>query len=284
MPLTDEERQRYARQLVIPELGEAAQEKLRAARVLVVGTGGLGSPALTYLAAAGVGTLGAVDSDVVELSNLQRQFLHATPDLGRPKTASAAAKLRALNPDIEVVEHQERFHAASAFRLIDAYDVVVDAVDNFPARFLLNDACVLRKATLVEAGVLQFYGVVMTIRGGESACYRCLHPDFVDPESAPSPAEAGIFGPVPGVIGTLQAAEVIKVVTGVGRPLYDRLLQFDALSLTFDEVPLRRDPACPVCGGHPTITSLHDYGPTPQAEPRYDVTADTAPTGGVPRD
>jgi len=283
MSLTDEERRRYARQLVIPELGEAAQEKLKAARVLVVGTGGLGSPALTYLASAGVGTLGAVDCDVVELSNLQRQFLHATPDLGRPKTVSAAARLRAINPDIDVVEHQARFDAASAFGLIDAYDVIVDAVDNFPARFLLNDACVLHKATLVEAGVLQFYGVVMTIRGGESACYRCLHPDFVDPEAAPSPAEAGIFGPVPGVIGALQAAEAIKIVTGVGRPLCDRLLQFDALSLTFDEVPLLRDPACPVCGEHPTITSLHDYGPSPQAQPRFDV-ADATPAGGVTRD
>ena len=259
MPLTNDERERYARQLVMPELGEAAQEKLKAARVLVVGAGGLGSPALTYLAAAGVGTLGVVDSDVVELSNLQRQFLHTTPDLGRPKATSAAEKLRALNPEILVVEHQVRFNAATAFDLIDAYDVVVDAVDNFPARFLLNDACVLHEATLVEAGVLQFYGVVMTIKGGRTACYRCLHPEFVDPESAPLPVEAGIFGPVPGVIGTLQAAEVVKVVTGAGRPLYDRLLQFDALSLTFDEVPVLRDPLCPVCGEHPTVTRLHDY-------------------------
>ena len=275
MPLTNDERERYARQLVMPEFGEAAQEKLKAARVLVVGAGGLGSPALTYLAAAGVGTLGVVDSDVVELSNLQRQFLHTTPDLGRPKATSAAEKLRALNPEVLVVEHQVRFSAATAFDLIDAYDVVVDAVDNFPARFLLNDACVLHEATLVEAGVLQFYGVVMTIRGGRTACYRCLHPDFVDPESAPLPAEAGIFGPVPGVIGTIQAAEVVKVLTGAGRPLYDRLLQFDALSLTFDEVPVLRDPDCPVCGEHPTLTRLHDY----ESGERDTVSTGPAPGG-----
>jgi molybdopterin/thiamine biosynthesis adenylyltransferase len=258
MALSDEERERYARHLPLPGLDEAAYAKLKAASVLVVGAGGLGSPALYYLAAAGVGRLGIVDSDVVELSNLQRQILHTTNDLGRPKTTSAAEKLRALNPHVEVVEHVERFLASSAFRLVDGYDVVVNAVDNFPTRFLVNDACVLRRKTLCEGGILGYVGVAMTIRPGETACYRCLFPETIRPEDAPTPAEEGVFGPVPGLIGSVQAAEAIKVIAGIGRPLFDRLLQYDALSLEFDEVEVRRDPACPVCGDRPTITELRE--------------------------
>jgi molybdopterin-synthase adenylyltransferase len=256
--LTDEERERYARHLRLAGLDEAAYGRLKAAGVLVVGAGGLGAPALYYLAAAGVGRLGIVDYDVVELSNLQRQILHTTADLGRPKTASAAEKLRALNPHVEVVEHEERFTAASAFGLIDGYDVVINAVDNFPGRFLVNDACVLRRTTLCEGGILGYVGVAMTIRGGTTACYRCLFPETIRPEDAPTPVEEGVFGPVPGVIGSVQAAEAIKVIAGIGRPLFDRLLQFDALSLEFDEIEVRRDVACPVCGDHPTITELRD--------------------------
>ena len=250
------DRVRYLRHLVIPELGEEGQEKLRAAGVLVVGAGGLGSPCLLYLAAAGVGRLGIVDFDVVELSNLQRQIIHNTDDIGRDKTVSAAEKVAALNPEVEVVCHQTRLDAGTVERLIAPYDVIVTAVDNLPARFLLNDACVLARKTLVEGAILRFVGLAMTIRGGESACYRCLFPKLPSPGAAASPAEAGVFGPVPGVIGAIQATEVIKVLTGIGRPLAGRLLQFDALEMTFEEVAVSRDPACPVCGEHPLITKI----------------------------
>ena len=188
MPLSDEERERYARHLPLAGLDEAAYERLKAASVLVIGAGGLGSPALYYLAAAGVGRLGIVDSDLVELSNLQRQILHTTADLGRPKTTSAAEKLRALNPHVEVVEHCERFTAASAFRLIDDYDVVVNAVDNFPSRFLVNDACVLRRKTFCEGGILGYFGVAITVSGGRTTCYRCLFPTTIRTEDARRPA------------------------------------------------------------------------------------------------
>lgn len=258
MSLGDEERQRYARHLVIPELGEQGQEKLAAASVLVVGTGGLGSPASYYLAAAGVGRLGLVDTDVVELSNLQRQVLHATTDLGRRKVESAAEKLHALNPAVKLDLHDTRFCARTAEGLLDGYDVVVDGVDNFPSRFLLNDACVLMRKTLVEGAILRFIGLAMTIRGGETACYRCVFPEMPAPGTSPTPAEAGVFGPVPGTIGSIQACEAIKVITGFGEPLYDRILQYDAAALSFQEVAVTREPGCPVCGTAPTITSLVD--------------------------
>lgn len=261
MRLSPEDRERYARHLVIPELGEAGQEKLAAASVVVVGVGGLGSPAAYYLAAAGVGRLGLVDADAVELSNLQRQVLHTTNDLGRRKVESAAEKLRALNPGVRVETHDVRFCAATAEELLRDYDVVVTGVDNFPARFLLNDACVLLGKTLVEGAILQFVGLAMTIRGGETACYRCVFPEMPAPGSSPSPAEAGVFGPVPGTIGSIQACEAIKVITGVGEPLYDRLLQYDAAALSFQEVAVAREPACPVCGAAPTITRLVDPEP-----------------------
>ena len=258
MSLTAEERQRYARHLVIPDLGEEGQEKLAASSVLVVGAGGLGSPVCYYLAAAGVGRLGLVDADVVELSNLQRQVLHSTADLGRPKVESAAEKLTALNPGVRVEPHRVRFTAATAEDLVSSYDVVVDGVDNFPARYLLNDACVLLRKTLVEGAILQFIGLAMTIRGGETACYRCVFPEMPAPGLSPSPAEAGVFGPVPGTIGSIQAAEAVKVITGVGEPLYDRMLQYDAAALSFQEVSVAREPGCPVCGDAPTITRLVD--------------------------
>jgi molybdopterin/thiamine biosynthesis adenylyltransferase len=258
--LSDAERQRYARHLVIPEIGEEGQAKLAAASVAVVGVGGLGSPAALYLAAAGVGRLGLIDCDAVELSNLQRQVLHSTDDLGRRKVESAAEKLHALNPGVELTLHDERFSAATAERVLAGYDVVVTGVDNFPARFLLNDACVLLGKTLVEGAILRFVGLAMTIRGGETACYRCVFPEMPEPGSTPSPVEAGVFAPVPGTIGTIQACEAIKVITGFGEPLYDRLLQYDAWGLTFQEIALTREPTCPVCGEAPRITSLAEAG------------------------
>jgi molybdopterin/thiamine biosynthesis adenylyltransferase len=250
------DRVRYLRHLVIPELGEGGQEKLRAASVLVVGAGGLGSPCLLYLAAAGVGRLGVVDFDVVELSNLQRQIIHTTDDIGRDKTLSAAEKVAALNPEVKVVRHQMHLDADTVEELIEPYDVIVTAVDNLAARFLLNDACVLTRKTLVEGAILRFIGLAMTIKGGESACYRCLFPEPPAHGAMQSAAEAGVFGPVPGVIGAIQATEVIKVITGIGRPLTGRLLQYDALDMSFDEVIVSRDPACPVCGEHPVITAV----------------------------
>jgi len=264
MTLRDDQRRRYARHLVIPELGERGQEKLAAAGVLVVGAGGLGSPALYYLAAAGVGRLGVVDGDVVELSNLQRQILHTTADIGRPKVASAAEKLRALNPDVTVVEHHVRVSADSVLDLLAGHDVIVGAVDNFATRYLINDACVLAGATLVEGAILRFTGLAMTIAGGRTACYRCVFPAVPDDGALPSPAEAGVFGPVPGVIGAVQAAEVVKLVTGFGEPLFDRLLEFDAAAATFHEVKVAREPACPVCGERPTIRSPQDSMAAPR--------------------
>jgi len=258
--LDPEERERYARHLVIPELGEEGQAKLAAASVLVVGTGGLGSPVLLYLAAAGVGRLGIVDGDVVELSNLQRQVIHASTDLGGRKVESAAAKLRALNPGVALDLHDLTFTGEAAAALVADYDVIVSAVDNFPTRYLLNDLCVLTRKTLVEGAILRFIGLAMTIDGGESACYRCVFPEMPAPGTVPTPAEAGVFGPVAGTIGCLQACEVIKVVAGAGVPLYDRMLQFDALAMSFQEVALGREPACAVCGEHPTITSPADAG------------------------
>jgi molybdopterin/thiamine biosynthesis adenylyltransferase len=258
--LTDEQRQRYSRHLSIPELGEEGQARLAAASVLVVGLGGLGSPVALYLAAAGVGRLGLVDVDVVETSNLQRQVLHFTNDVGRPKTESALAKLAALNPEVELVPHQVCFSRETAAKLVDAYDVIVTAVDTFATRFLLNDVCVLRGRTLVEAAILRFTGLAMTIRGGESACYRCVFPEVPSGEAVQSPAEAGVFGPLAGLMGCLQACEVVKVVTGAGRPLFDRLLQVDAAAMSFHEVAVDRDPGCPVCGERPRITDLDGAG------------------------
>ncbi|MBN2204725.1 MAG: ThiF family adenylyltransferase [Thermoleophilia bacterium] len=258
--LTDEQRRRYSRHLAIPELGEEGQARLAAASVLVVGLGGLGSPVALYLAAAGVGRLGLVDMDVVETSNLQRQVLHFTDDVGRPKTASAAAKLAALNPEVELVPHQVRFSRETAAALVDAYDVVVTAVDNFPARFLLNDVCVLRRRTLVEAAILRFTGLAMTVRGGETACYRCVFPEMPEDDAAGSPAAAGVFGPLAGLMGCVQACEVVKVLTGAGSPLYGRLLQVDVAAMSFHEVAVDRDPGCPVCGERPRITGLAAAG------------------------
>jgi len=259
MLINGRERQRYDCQLVLKEVGERGQDQLRRASVLVVGAGGLGSPALYYLAAAGVGHIGVADDDVVELSNLQRQILYTTEDLGKGKAACAAARLRALNPEARVDTYEQRLLAANAREVIEGYDIVVTAVDNFPARYLINDACVLLRKTLVDGAVLRLTGLAMTIRGGETTCYRCLFPEPPPPAGVVSCSEAGILGPIPGTIGAIQALEAIKVITGAGRPLYDRLLQFDGGAMTFQEVELSRAADCPVCGERPTVTELVDY-------------------------
>jgi molybdopterin-synthase adenylyltransferase len=253
------DRLRYDCQLVLKDVGERGQEKLRHASVLVVGAGGLGAPALFYLAAAGVGRLGVVDDDVVELSNLQRQILYNTGDIGRGKAETAAERLRALNPDVEVTAYDRRVRAANVMELVGDHDIVVTAVDNFPTRYLLNDACVLQRKTLVDGAVLRMVGLAMTIKGGETACYRCLFPEPPPPAAVVSCSEAGVLGPIPGTIGAIQALEVIKVITGAGRPLYDRLIQFDGAAMSFTEVEVARVPTCPVCGDDPSVTEPVDY-------------------------
>jgi adenylyltransferase/sulfurtransferase len=258
MSFTDEQITRYSRHILLPEVGGKGQKKIAQARILVIGAGGLGSPAAFYLAAAGVGTLGLIDSDVVDLSNLQRQVIHFTPDLGRPKVLSAKEKILALNPDVAVETYQERLTAANALGIVGKYDVVLDGVDNFPAKFLINDACVMAGKPLVHAGILRFDGRVTTIVPGKSACYRCVFKHPPPPGLVASCQEAGVIGVLAGIIGTIQATEALKLVLGIGRPLTDRLLDFDARRTLFREIRVRRNPDCPVCGERPTITELID--------------------------
>ena len=257
--LTPEQAQRYSRHLLIPEVGEAGQHRLLQSKVLLIGAGGLGSPAALYLAAAGVGTLGVVDSDVVDATNLQRQILHSTDRLGEPKTESARKTLEALNPDVKVIGYQERLTSDNIDRIIADYDVIVDGADNFPTRYLLNDAAIKHRKPVVHGSIYRFEGQVTVFKPFEGPCYRCLFHQPPPPELAPSCAEAGVLGVLPGIIGTIQANEVIKLLLGIGEPLVGRYLLFDALDTTFREVRLRRDPECPVCGEHPTITEYIDY-------------------------
>ena len=258
--LTDAQRERYSRHLLLPEVGEAGQAKLLASKVLVLGVGGLGSPAALYLAAAGVGTLGLADADVVEASNLQRQVLHATSRLGRLKVESAAHAIRDLNPDVRVVPFAERVDASNVERIFEGFDVVVDGCDNFPTRYLVNDASVFLKKPVVHGSIFRFEGQVTTFSPATGGpCYRCLYPEPPPPELAPSCQEAGVLGILPGVIGVLQATEVVKLLLGRGAPLVGRLLTYDSLRMKFTELRLRRDEACPVCGVSPTITGYLDY-------------------------
>lgn len=260
--LTAAERERYARNVLVPEVGMAGQERIRAARVLLVGAGALGSPAALYLAAAGVGTLGIIDPDVVEVSNLQRQVLHTTDAAGRAKTDSARAALAALNPDVELVTVPERVTSANALTLLEGWDVVVDGTDNFPTRYLLGDATVLLGAPLVHGSVLRSHGQVSVFDAAHGPCYRCLHPEPPPPGSVPSCAEAGVLGVLPGIIGSMQATEVLKLVVGGARPLIGRLLVLDAWGARVDELTVARNPDCPVCGRRPSITrasGLIDY-------------------------
>ncbi len=258
--LDEAQRERYSRHVLIPEVGLAGQRRLLEASVLVVGAGGLGSPALLYLAAAGIGRLGFVDDDVVDASNLQRQVLHSTGALGEPKVESAEERIRGLNPDVEPVGYQERLSAETIDRILgDGWDVVVDGADNFPTRYLLNDASVWHGVPVVHGSIFRFEGQVTVFAPGSGPCYRCLFPQPPPPELAPSCAEGGVLGVLPGVIGSLQGTEALKLVLGIGEPLIGRLLLFDALGASFTEVAVRRDPACPVCGDEPTITEYVDY-------------------------
>jgi molybdopterin/thiamine biosynthesis adenylyltransferase/rhodanese-related sulfurtransferase len=258
--LAPAQHQRYSRHLLIPEVGEAGQLKLLDSRVLLIGAGGLGSPSSLYLAAAGVGKLGIVDADVVDASNLQRQVIHATDRLGEPKVASAKRSLEALNPDVEVVTYEERLTSENIDRILaDGWDVIVDGADNFPTRYLLNDASVWHDIPVVHGSIYRFEGQVTVFKPGAGPCYRCLFPTPPPPELAPSCAEGGVLGVLPGIIGSLQANEALKLLLGEGDSLVGRLLLFDALDTSFTEVALRRDPACPVCGDEPTITEYIDY-------------------------
>jgi molybdopterin/thiamine biosynthesis adenylyltransferase/rhodanese-related sulfurtransferase len=259
--MSDAQRERYGRHLLLSEVGEEGQAKLLAARVLLVGAGGLGSPAALYLAAAGVGTLGVVDSDVVDLSNLQRQVLHSTRTVGRPKTESAALAIGALNPDVRVVPFAERLGRENALRILEGFDLVVDGGDNFPTRYLLNDACLLLGKPLVHGSVHRFEGQVTTFWPGRGPCYRCLFPAPPAPELAPSCAEVGVLGVLPGVVGLLQANEVIKILLDRGETLVGRLLAYDALETRFQELRVRRDPACPACrpGARPELVDYEAF-------------------------
>ena len=254
-----EQAQRYSRHLLIPEVGEAGQHRLLRSKVLLIGAGGLGSPAAYYLAAAGVGTLGIVDSDVVDETNLQRQILHSTARIGQSKVDSAQETLEALNPDVKIVGYKERLTSENIDRIIADYDVVIDGADNFPTRYLLNDASIKHGKPVVHGSIYRFEGQLTVFKPKDGPCYRCLFPTPPPPELAPSCAEAGVLGVLPGVIGTLQANEAIKLLLGIGEPLVGRYLLFDALETEFREVKLRRDPECPVCGEHPTITEYIDY-------------------------
>jgi len=258
---TEDQLQRYSRHILLREVGVEGQLKLNGARVLVVGAGGLGSPVALYLAAAGVGTIGIVDNDVVDLSNLQRQILHATQDVGRSKVESATETLWELNPEVHVATHKFRLCADNVMTLVKEYDFVVDGTDNFPAKFLVNDACVLAGVPFSHGGVLRFAGQAMTVLPKDSACYRCVFRQPPPEDAVSSCSEAGILGAIAGILGTIQAAEALKFITGTGRLLTNTLLTFDALAMDFRKIPLSRQEDCPVCGRDPVITSPVDYVP-----------------------
>lgn len=270
--LGPEELERYGRQLVLPEVGELGQLKLKAAKVLLIGAGGLGAPASLYLAAAGVGRLGLVDFDSVDLSNLQRQVLFSTIDAGRPKLEAARERLLALNPRIEISLHEARLCAANGLEILKGYDVVLDGTDNFPARYLINDACVMLGLPNVHGSIQRFEGRVSVFWAGRGPCWRCLYPEPPAPGSVPSCAEAGVLGVLPGIIGSLQALEAIKLLLGIGKPLIGRFVAFDGLSMEWHEFKAQADPACPVCGKSPVIRSLKDCEgycvPAPRITPR----------------
>ena len=257
-PFTPTQVRRYSRHLLLPEVGPVGQRKLLNAKVLLIGAGGLGSPTAFYLAAAGVGTLGIVDFDEVDLSNLQRQILHQEKDVGRPKVDSARETLTALNPDVQVVAHDVPLHAENALEIFESYDIIVNGCDNFPTRYLANDAAYFLKKPLVDGGINQFEGLVSIYMPGDG-CYRCLYPAPPPPGAVPSCAEAGVLGVLPGIVGSMQALETIKLILGIGDPLIGRLLLFDALAVEFRTLRTRRDPGCPVCGETPTINELIDY-------------------------
>src|SRR5271166_1838858 len=257
--LSNEEILRYSRHLIMPEVGMAGQQKLKAARVLCIGAGGLGSPLALYLAAAGVGTLGLVDFDVVDFTNLQRQIIHTVDDVGRPKLDSAAEKLSAINPFVNIRKFETKLTSANALDIFREFDMVADGTDNFPTRYLVNDACVLTGKPNVYASIFRFEGQASVFATAQGPCYRCLYPEPPPPGLVPSCAEGGVLGILPGLLGVIQATEVIKLVLGSGEPLIGRLLLVDALGMRFRELRLRKNPECPVCGTNPTVRELIDY-------------------------
>jgi adenylyltransferase/sulfurtransferase len=257
--LTNDEVKRYSRHLIMPEVGVEGQRKLKAGKVLCIGAGGLGSPVAMYLAAAGVGTLGIVDFDVVDFSNLQRQILHGTPDVGRSKLASAKDRLHAINPNIDIQTHEVALSSQNAMKLFEPYDVIVDGTDNFPTRYLVNDACVLLGKPNAYGSIFRFEGQASVFATKDGPCYRCLYPEPPPPGLVPSCAEGGVLGVLPGIIGVIQATETMKLIMGIGEPLIGRFLIYDALRMKFRELKLRKDPDCPVCGTHPTVKQLIDY-------------------------
>ncbi len=259
MSLREDQIERYSRQILLPDVGGKGQQKLLNAKVLIIGAGGLGSPCALYLAAAGIGKIGIVDSDKVELNNLQRQILHDTSRVGIPKVESAKKSMNNLNPDVEVVTYNLHLTSKNIMDVIKDYDIIVDGSDNFPTRYLVNDACVLSSKPLSHGGIFRFDGQAITILPGKSACYRCLFPEPPPPGLVPSCQEAGILGAVAGIIGTVQANEVLKYILGIGNPLAGKLLVFNALDSNFRHVKVPKDPKCPVCGENPTVTKLIDY-------------------------
>ena len=261
MSLEAEDIERYSRQILLKQVGGKGQEKLLASRVLIVGAGGLGSPASMYLAAAGVGTIGLIDSDTVDLTNLQRQIVHFTSDLGSPKVASAVEKLEAINPAVNFETYEERATAANIAQIVARYDFVIDGTDNFPAKFLINDACYFAGVPFSHAGILRFDGQLFTVVPGESACYRCVFKESPPAGAVPSCSQAGVLGSVAGVVGCLQATEALKYLLGAGELLTDRMMVFDALGMRFREAKFSRNSRCPLCGDSPTITQLHDEEP-----------------------
>ncbi len=257
---TEDQVMRYARHIILPGIGGEGQRKLIESKVLVIGAGGLGSPVALYLAAAGVGTLGILDFDRVDLSNLQRQIIHDTDDVGKPKVQSAKERINAMNPNVEVVAYDSVLTSANAFEVLEPWDIVIDGTDNFPVRYLVNDATQMLGKPLVYGSIYQFEGQASVFMPGQEApCYRCLFPQPPPPGTVPSCAEGGVFGVLPGIVGSIQATEAIKLITGFGTPLVGKLLIFDATGMEFTTVKLRWDPDCPVCGKHPSVTELIDY-------------------------
>ena len=258
MELTEQQIERYSRQIILEEVGGAGQEKLLSSKVLIVGAGGLGAPAALYLAAAGVGTIGIIDSDKVDLTNLQRQIIHHTEDVGVEKVTSAENKMRAINPDVTIRTYQTRINAENISEIIRGYDFVIDGTDNFPAKFLVNDACYFEKVPFSHAGILRFYGQLITVLPGETTCYRCIFPSPPPAGVVPSCSQAGVLGALAGVVGSLQAAEAMKYLLGIGDLLTNTLLTYNALTMEFRKVRLNRNPNCPLCGKNPQITELKD--------------------------
>ncbi|MEW6571029.1 MAG: molybdopterin-synthase adenylyltransferase MoeB [Nitrospirota bacterium] len=259
MKFSEEQHLRYLRHLMLPEIGKEGQIKIAKAKVFIVGAGGLGSPVGYYLTAAGVGTIGIIDHDIVDLSNLQRQIAHSVKTLGKPKVESAKNTFESLNPDVHIVAIKERLAKNNIFGFIEDYDIVIDCSDNFATRFLVNDACVLKKKPLVTGAIFQFEGQLTVIVPHEGPCYRCLFEEPPPPGALPAPSEVGLLGVIPGVVGTLQAAEVLKFIVGIGAPLRGELLIYNALKASFRKVKVPKNPRCPICSEHPTITELIDY-------------------------